>query len=499
MKPEVLRLERVSYKEQDVTLLDGLSFQIFAGEILGIVPINAVGLDALIRLLEQNLPLHYGYVYYRENLVNSWKTPAHGYNRVGIIESRSRLVGDLTVADNIFVLRHGFHKEVIQPMVLEKQLRPFLNDLGVHLLASMHADCLTAFERCVVELVKAVVAGDRLVVLRDVSTFVSASELTQLHRILRHYTKRGLSFLYICQHHEEAICFCDRFAMMSGGQLLKSFYPEEMELDIAQVYSRAYLERAIREKREKRHSNCYGAPVVFQLKHVTSGSIRDLNFDVCAGECLVVQDMDNTFIGELIALFSGQREAEGGSILLNGEACVPQKDRRIAVLSEQPTKTMLFPQMSYLENLCFTMDDRLRGFWRKHRVRKSIRQECAALVGDKVFNTPTDELSEIEKYDLIYTRVLLQKPLVAICVMPFSNADSETRAHIWDKLHSLLEKEISVVILTVGLTDTLSLADRVLRVSSSHPMEEYRPDQFRELPLDTPWLALYKKDGTDSS
>lgn len=64
---------------------------------------------ALLKLLRQNLPLHYGYVYYRGRLINHWKQSNLSYNRIGIIESRSGLAADdLTVADNVFVLRQGF-------------------------------------------------------------------------------------------------------------------------------------------------------------------------------------------------------------------------------------------------------------------------------------------------------------------------------------------------------------------------------------------------------
>lgn len=41
---------------------------------------------------------------------------------MSVIEQRSRLVEDLTVADNIFVLRRGFKKYLIEPRVLERQL-----------------------------------------------------------------------------------------------------------------------------------------------------------------------------------------------------------------------------------------------------------------------------------------------------------------------------------------------------------------------------------------
>jgi ribose transport system ATP-binding protein len=46
MKNEIIRLERVTQIVDEVTLLDQLNLHIFQGEIMGLVCINAQGLEA---------------------------------------------------------------------------------------------------------------------------------------------------------------------------------------------------------------------------------------------------------------------------------------------------------------------------------------------------------------------------------------------------------------------------------------------------------------------
>ena len=140
MREEVYRMERVTYCEQGVALLENFSMAIWTGEILGLVPANHFGLSALLRLLRQNLPLHYGFVYYKERLVNDWRFPCTGMNRVStnrvsIIQNQSCLAKDLTVADNIFVLRPGFRKRLMQPGILREQIKPFMEDIGMEIPA----------------------------------------------------------------------------------------------------------------------------------------------------------------------------------------------------------------------------------------------------------------------------------------------------------------------------------------------------------------------------
>ena len=191
MKQEILRLERVTRITDGVTQLDNMNLHIFQGENMGLECINSHGKEALVRLICQNLPIHYGYVYFQEQLVNNYEHSSMGMNRVSDIEQRSRLVEDLTVADNIFVLRRGFKKYLIEPRVLERQLRRFTDDFGVEIDAGAPVSQLSFFEKCVVELLRAVVTGVKLVVIRDISNFISAADLVKIHRLLRHCAARS--------------------------------------------------------------------------------------------------------------------------------------------------------------------------------------------------------------------------------------------------------------------------------------------------------------------
>ena len=119
---EVLRMEKVTYKEQGRILLDNFNITVRKGEVFGLIPVNRYGMDAFLKLLQQNMPLHYGYVYYREQLVNQWQRSHNRTNRISIIRNKSSLAEDLTVVDNIFVLRRGFHKYLIHPGMLERLL-----------------------------------------------------------------------------------------------------------------------------------------------------------------------------------------------------------------------------------------------------------------------------------------------------------------------------------------------------------------------------------------
>lgn len=491
MREEILRMERVTCLEQGVPVLDSLNLNIFAGEIFGLVPANGFGVTAMTRLLTQNLPLHYGYIYYKERLINTWRGGSPHPNRIHLIQHQTSLVDSLTVADNIFVLRPGFRKYLINRKVLRLQIQPFLEEIGVDIDADAYADSLTVFQRVVVELLKAMVAGCALTILQDVSTFVSEQELEQLQKILRHCAKKGMSFLYICPHMEEAEEFCHRTALMLNGQIVKTFpFGQKSPPILPLVGSQNYARRARAQIASHPSRREDGIPA-FAAEDLMLSPGEELRFQVAHGECLVIQDLSGRIFRPPLGRVS-MVLPQPGSLFIDGKPYVPGS-QDIAVIQELATKTMLFPEMSYLDNLYMTLDHRMKGIWLGGRVRRSLRSDLGPVLGDEVFDTPVSALTKEQKYDLVYTRILLQRPKVVFCIQPFKGAEMAERMHISELMERLLDKSIAVVILAVNLADSLTLANRVLRLQKGRPPKEFVREDFRNLPESTPWRTLYEE------
>ena len=493
MKKEILRMERVTVKEDGDTQLENFSLTVWEGEIVGLVPVDNHGLSPFLKLLRQNTPIHYGYIYYNGRLVNQWRGCAQKPNRITLIQNRSSLAEKLTVADNIFVLRPGFKKRLIKPRILREQLEPFLADIQMEISADAYVESLSVFERFVVELLKGVVAGHRLIILFDVSTFISDAELEKLRGILRYYAGKGISFLYVAPHFEEVRQICSRTALMMNGQITKIFHSFDTVTELFLLKCTEEFERMVKEQMARKPDSQTERRAALRLKGLKYREMGPLDFFVSPGECLVLQDLDNQVIPGLLSVLSGEKRPEKGTVEIGGSPLQYGRDRRLAVIQELPARTMLFSNMNYLDNLCFNLDHRLPGVWLGGGVKKSLRMELADRLGREVFDIPVDELTEGQKYDLIYTRILLQNPDVVFCVQPFKGAGVSQRIHIYRLLEELLEKGIAVVILAVNLADSMALADRLLRVRKGKEVRQYDREEFGRLPVNTPWLYLYQK------
>ena len=83
--------------------------------------VNDRGIKELIELTEKNHPIDAGRVYVDGKLVNSYLNQEETSNRIYQIDQKSSLISDLSIADNLFVMRPGFKKHMINEWVLREQ------------------------------------------------------------------------------------------------------------------------------------------------------------------------------------------------------------------------------------------------------------------------------------------------------------------------------------------------------------------------------------------
>ena len=491
MRQEVFRMERVTYLDKGSKQLEDFNLQIYRGEIMGMIPISAHGLQALLQLMQTNMPLYDGHVYYCGERVNSWKSTRRSTNRIGVIDAHSRLVEHMTVSDNIFVLRQGFRQNIIKNRLLQRQLSPFMEDIGVQIPADAYVDRLSAFVRVTVELLRAVVAGYRLIVLHEISTVINGDELAKLYEIMQHYAGQGFSFLYISLHLEEIMEVCDRVALFSNGRIQKVAQRAEMKSEIVQSYTIEF-DKMVRYHMGQRNAGKREEKAVLSLSHISGEVLTDFTMEVYEGECLVVQNLDEQVLRDILSVLCGDRKPGEGALCLEGRVIHPASCKELALISADPTKTMVFQGMSYLDNLCMGLSRRVPGIWKNASMKNSVRKEYAESLGEDVFDMPVEALGEKQKYQLVYTRVLLQKPKVVVCVQPFRGADLTHRVFIWKMMEMLLDKGMAVVILTINLADSMSLADRLIRVSKEGIVQEVEKEAFGTLSVAAPWIDLYR-------
>src|SRR5699024_8491620 len=176
---------------------------------------------------------------------------------------------------------------------------------------------------------------------------------------------------------------------------------------------------------------------------------------------VVLHNEDQSLLDGLKQIFTGEDSIRQGTILLRGKRIKGPlvRNRDFAYIAENSAKTMLFPDLTYLDNLTFGMDEEMRAPGKRRAIHKSLQKELREEIGG-ILDKKLIDLTVYEQYWLVFHRVLLQRPQIVFCEQPFFGCDIYLRSYVIELVRKLLEHGIAVVVLVVGLYDTFSLADR---------------------------------------
>lgn len=476
MRREILRMENVTKSYAGVIYLDNFNMQIYKGEIMGLIPINRQGKPELIELLCQNSPIDYGRIYIDNELVNYYEHSSNSVNRVYVIDQKSKLIQDLTVSDNIFVLRRGFKKYIINNKVLRGQVNKYLKEISVYINPDELVSNLNHFEQCLVELIKAVIAGADLIIISDITNILSVVDISKLYQLLNFYSEKGYSFLFIGSHHEEMFTICNRVSLMKDGGVIKVLDKQDMRNDLINLYTISFADN-------KQKIDRYNGQGILEFENICTNNLNKMSFSIKKGECVVLFDTNNTISSDLLDLMNGELNPTSGRILYNNHSYSESKARKalengIAIISEGPIQKMIFYNLSFLDNLCFLIDKKIDKKIMSRNIKKSIMKEYESILGEQIHENDLLNLEPASLYNLVYYRLHLYNPNIVFCIQPFSGADMYLRKHIADLIRELKRKGITIIIIAVNISDTLSVADRLMIIEKGSVLKEYSNDEF---------------------
>ena len=476
MKKELLRMDHVTVVKGGELFLDNLNFQMYTGEIMGLIAREDKGCDRLIDLICHNNPIDYGIIWFSGRVVNRYSYSNLSDNRVYVIEQKSHLVEALSVADNIFVLRKGFKKYLINEKTINNQASRFLHENSISIDLRKRVEALTELERCQIEIAKALLIGCRLIIIDNPGNYLSQHELPLFQSMLRHICDEGVAVLYISNHHQEVFKIADRTSLFASGQIKKIFDYNEMT-DQAMVPYIIDFKKGIQQMISENEDG------VMHFHSVYTENLHGLNFVIHKGECLTILDMDNKIFSDIQGIMTGTLKCSSGRITVDHGAynqveAVNYLDKGVAIIAEDATHTLLFRNQSYMENLTFLLDKKLGKSLIGRNIYKSIYNEYKPLVGKAIDVQNINKLELIDLLALVYYRNHIFHPKILICIQPLARGDMYCRMRVLELIREFKKSGIAVLILTTNISDTLEVADRIIIVEGGNGAVQYHKDEF---------------------
>ncbi len=243
----------------------------------------------------------------------------------------------------------------------------------------------------------------------------------------------------------------------------------------------------------ERHQGCPPAEAFRAEGYV--GAVRDVSFEVTAGEILVVMGLSGSGKSTLVRCLSRLIEPTAGQVLFDGED-ITQADEATLIQLRRHKMGMVFqnfgllPHRSALRNVAFPLE--IQGVPREERDTKAA--QLLALVGlEGRGGYFPREMSGGQQQRIGIARSLAVEPDLWFLDEPFSALDPLIRREMQDeflRLQQLLKK--TIVFITHDFDEAIRLADRIAIMKDGAIVQLGTPEELVTQPAD-PYVAEFTK------
>ena len=466
MRKEVFRSDNVIFRSAGINLLDNFNMHIFEGEVFGLFFTDNRGKNELVRLALEGGALEYGSIFFQDRQINSFLMPVTARSvGISLISPDELLLDEMTVAENVFVMRKNFLKYVINSGVIRSQFERLIKEYGADIDGGALVRDLKKVDRYIVRLFKAVIEGSSLIIVKDIGLSPGGPDMERFHHYVRRFAETGVSFLYISGDTNELFGVCDRVGVAERGGIVSTIKRESF--DESRFRSYYFDPDKVKTNIEQ------GSHAVLDMKIAMSAGIPPLELKVTEGECVLLWDRSDTTIEKMIGVLSGEIKPVSGHILIGGCELFSYKGvPPISIIREAPARNSVFRDLSYLDNLCIKVSHRMPELWRKASIKQNIRDEYYPIAGDDIDALPPLNLSVDSLYNLVYLREHIFGPKLVVLVRPFMDTDIRLKMHILSLIEMLRKAGATLLILDSSVSERSAIANRTLSIKNGQIEKE---------------------------
>jgi len=441
-----------------VRALDGVSFDLQAGEIHALVGENGAGKSTLMKILAGVYAQYDG-----EVLLGGEPT-------IAVVHQELSLVGELSIAENIFLGREPRRFGVIRFEELYSRAAGVLAELHLSMDAHTPVARLGIGQQHLVEIAKALSRDARILVLDEPTAALTESEAETLFAILERLRARGVGIIYISHKLDEVFRLSDRITVLRDGRCVSTDPAAALNKPrvIARMVGREIgdvfpiVERA-------------PSDVVFEARGITVEDpnvrgkllVDDVSFRVSRGEVLGIAGLVGAGRSDLLmALFGAHPGTKKGEILVEGRPASVRHPwdaiaHGIGFVTEDRKRYGLLLDQSLLHNMTIAS---LRGVLTDEdaetaageRSVRDLRIKAASVV------VPVETLSGGNQQKAVLAKWLLTGPKVLFLDEPTRGIDVGAKQEIYVQINRLAAGGLAIVLVSSELPEVLAMSDRVL-------------------------------------
>lgn len=491
MQP-LLQMEKVSKHFPGVQALEQVDFEIYPGEILGLVGENGAGKSTLIKILSGVYTKDQGNIQFRGQAVD-FRNPNESQEQgIATIYQELALVPHLSVSENVFLNREPRKIPLLGAVDFKKmrqQTEDILADLGVHISGDRLMKDLTIASQQMVEIAKAVSRNSYLLLMDEPTSALSSKEVDALFDLMRRLKQKGVSVVFVSHRLEEVLRVVDRIIVMRDGRragTLPMMEASESRLIQMMVGREVGLFPKIDVP--------IGEPVM-ELRNVSGpNGVRAVSLTVHKGEIVGLAGLIGAGRTELARLICGADRRSEGVILIDGKEVQinsPADAVRhgIGWVPEDRKQHGLVLGMDIKENTTLAILRRISNRFGAVSLRRE--REIAAHYREAL-SIATSGLSKTVKFlsggnqqKVVLAKWLSTKPKILIMDEPTRGIDIGAKAEFHALMSQLAGQGLGILMISSEMPEIMGMSDRVIVMCQGRVTGEFKRGQVSQVEIMT--------------
>jgi len=501
----LLRMTGISKAYQGLQALRDVSFDLARGEVHALVGENGAGKSTLVKAITGATVPDRGTIEIDGRALRLDDPATSRALGIRAIYQQPALFPDLTVAENIALgsqpdppwrrVRWGRRRA---------RARELLDRIGADIDPETEVRRLSMPEQQLVEIARAIGADARIVIMDEPTASLSGAEVGKLFDVVRELRAAGTGIIYISHRLEELPQVADRVTALRDGCLVGT-HPmasvsrsELIRMMVGREVSAVFPKRPVEP-----------GPVRLEVRRLQSRAegIRDVSFDVRAGEILGLAGLVGAGRTEVARLVFGLAPRDGGEILLDGRpvAIATPADavaHGIAYVPEDRRRHGVILEMSVADNATLAVLRRVSVWgWLDVAAAARLASDYVARLAVKAPSVavPVASLSGGNQQKVALARWLATAPQVLVLDEPTQGIDVGAKAEIHRLMGDLASRGLAIVMISSELPEILGMSDRIAvmhagRVVAIVDRAEATPESILALALGDAGPAAAEED-----
>lgn len=469
----ILTMKDIDKSFPGVHALDHVNFEVKRGEVHALMGENGAGKSTLMKVLTGIYQKDSGSIQYKGQETEFRSAKEAQDAGVVIVHQELNMVGDLTVAQNIFIGREPKKGLRIDDKKMIEDSKKLFSDLNIDIDPREKMKNLTVGKQQMCEIAKAISHNAEVIIFDEPSAALTEKEIADLFVIIRDLRAKDLGIVYISHRMDEIKVITDRVTVMrDGGYVGTLITADSTKEDIINMM----VGRVIYEDPKQHSMVAPDAPVVLKVEHLNAGKmVQDVSFELHKGEILGFSGLMGAGRTETARALFGADPKQSGKISVadkNGqlrEVTInsPQDAVKygIGYLSEDRRRYGVVVQKSVTENTTLaTMEEYTNGIFINKSKEKKVTQKY---IDELATKTPNAEqlvvnLSGGNQQKVVIAKWLTRDSDILIFDEPTRGIDVGAKNEIYKLMNKLAAEGKSIIMISSEMTEILRLSDRII-------------------------------------